>query len=81
MVNLIESTCSRHTPEETENLEKLHEFLRGLTPFRDHVINVMVAGEPRWWALTGKPLLNTHGQLTGWRGVGSDITHGHRTRI
>lgn len=81
MVNLIESTCSRHTPEETESLEKLREFLRGITPFRDHVVNVMVAGEPRCWALTGKPLLNAHGQLTGWRGVGSDITHGHRTRI
>lgn len=43
-------------------------------PFRDVDICVTVAGEPRWWTLTAKPLFADNGQFLGWRGVGSDIT-------
>ncbi|WP_296572323.1 EAL domain-containing protein [Phreatobacter sp.] len=43
-------------------------------PFRDLDIQVEIAGEPRWWSLTAKPLADESGWHVGWRGVGSDIT-------
>ncbi len=43
-------------------------------PFRDLDIQVEIAGEPRWWSLTAKPLFDETGWHLGWRGVGSDIT-------
>jgi diguanylate cyclase (GGDEF)-like protein/PAS domain S-box-containing protein len=43
-------------------------------PFRDLDIQVEIAGEPRWWSLTAKPLVDESGWHVGWRGVGSDIT-------
>ncbi len=42
--------------------------------FRDLVIPVPVAGETRYWALTGKPVFDKYGEFGGYHGVGSDIT-------
>ena len=43
-------------------------------PFRDVVVPVVIAGEPRWWQLSGTPKLDSAGRFSGYRGVGSDIT-------
>jgi serine phosphatase RsbU (regulator of sigma subunit)/PAS domain-containing protein len=42
--------------------------------FRDIVVPIELAGELGWWSLSGKPLTDAAGTITGWRGVGSDIT-------
>jgi diguanylate cyclase (GGDEF)-like protein/PAS domain S-box-containing protein len=42
--------------------------------FRDCLLPVKVAGETRWWSLTGKALFDTDGRLSGYRGVASDVT-------
>ena len=41
--------------------------------FRNLVVPVDL-GKPRWWSLSGKPIRDSEGRITGWRGVGSDIT-------
>jgi diguanylate cyclase (GGDEF)-like protein len=42
-------------------------------PFRNLVVE-MRGATPRWWSLTARPILGEDGEITGWRGVGSDIT-------
>lgn len=41
------------------------------TAFRDIAVPTM---DGRWWSLSGKPVMDSRGNCTGWRGVGSDIT-------
>jgi diguanylate cyclase (GGDEF)-like protein len=41
-------------------------------PFRDLAIPAIQSG--RWWSLSGKPIRTPSGEISGWRGVGSDIT-------
>ncbi len=48
--------------------------------FRNLVVPVEV-GKPRWWSLSAKPLKNGQGEVTGWRGVGSDITGVRRQEL
>ncbi|MDE8347488.1 MAG: diguanylate cyclase, partial [Acidocella sp.] len=49
-------------------------------PFRDLVMPVNMAGERRWWSMTGKPVEDLNGNFLGYRGVGSDVTAMHRSR-
>ena len=42
--------------------------------FRDHAVDLMIAGERRQWSITGKPIFDIAGAFQGFRGVGSDIT-------
>lgn len=41
--------------------------------FRDLVLEVDEPGDPIWWSLTGKPILE-NGEFRGFRGVASDVT-------
>jgi len=43
-------------------------------PFRDVLMPMRVKGQPRWWSLTAKPLVNERGVAMGWRGVARDVT-------
>ena len=47
--------------------------------FRDITIPVLVAGETRWWALSGTPKTDSIGQFAGYRGVGRDVTEVRRS--
>jgi diguanylate cyclase (GGDEF)-like protein/PAS domain S-box-containing protein len=42
--------------------------------FRDCLLPVKIAGELRWWSLTGKAVFDSNQRFTGYRGVGSDVT-------
>ena len=55
-------------------LQRLRRAIDERSPFRDLVVPVLVAGEERFWSLTGKPILDKHGRFAGYHGVGSDIT-------
>lgn len=48
-------------------------------PCRDVLLKVEVEGEIRWWSLSGTPKFDHHGELIGYRGVGSDVTERHRS--
>ncbi|GJD96878.1 putative bifunctional diguanylate cyclase/phosphodiesterase [Methylobacterium iners] len=56
------------------DIADLTGFVRNRTPFRDHVVEVAVAGSQRWWRLSGKPIYDKAETFLGFRGVGSDIT-------
>jgi len=59
---------------------KLTRLLAQRSAFRDLVIPVVVGGEERSWALTGKPILDKLGNFVGYHGVGSDITTARRSQ-
>jgi len=59
-------------------LLELGKYFDGCIPFRAHVIPVHVDGNNFWWSLTAKPLFDSRGELTGWRGIGSDVTEARR---
>ncbi len=61
-------------PQGDRAIAQLQQRLTARTPFRELVVPVMIAGEPRWWALSGKPVINSRGEFTGFRGVGADVT-------
>ncbi len=61
-------------PRPDSALERLHRAIAERSPFRDLVVPVLVAGEERFWSLTGKPILDKNGRFAGYHGVGSDIT-------
>jgi diguanylate cyclase (GGDEF)-like protein/PAS domain S-box-containing protein len=42
--------------------------------FRDCLLPVKIAGEVRWWSLTGKAVFDSNRRFSGYRGVGSDVT-------
>jgi len=48
-------------------------------PFRDITVPVAVAGETRWWALSGTPKSDGFGGFAGYRGVGRDVTEVRRS--
>ena len=47
------------------------------TEFRDLALPVLDGR--RWWSMSGQPVFDGHGELTGWRGVGSDISNARLT--
>lgn len=56
------------------HLAALRRHIDARTPFRDLAFVVQVKGQPRWWSITAKPLVDTHGRYDGWRGVAADVT-------
>ena len=42
--------------------------------FRDLVVPMRIAGEDRWWSMSGRPSLDEDGKFLGYRGVVADIT-------
>ncbi|MBB3763430.1 putative bifunctional diguanylate cyclase/phosphodiesterase [Sphingomicrobium lutaoense] len=58
--------------ELSSGMRTLFDHLRTGQPFRD--IAVPAVANDRWWSLSGRPTRDEDGQITGWRGVGSDIT-------
>ncbi len=47
--------------------------------FRDITVPVAVAGETRWWSLSGTPKNDAAGNFAGFRGVGRDVTEVRRS--
>ena len=66
--------------EQGRTLRAFEALLRGAAPFRDFVLPVLVAGETRWWALSGSPKFDEAGRFAGYRGVGRDITEVKRSQ-
>ncbi|NRT55251.1 putative bifunctional diguanylate cyclase/phosphodiesterase [Sphaerotilus uruguayifluvii] len=69
------SELQKDLPEaDRESAGQLHERLTEGQPFRDVMLPMIVAGQPRWWSMTAKPLVNERGGAVGWRGVARDVT-------
>ncbi len=52
----------------------LHERMARLEPFRDLEFQVQSLGSPRWLSISGRPRKNVHGAVSGYEGVGRDVT-------
>ena len=48
--------------------------LQARSAFANIVVPVDVAGQPRWWSLTGRPTFDRFKNFVGFRGVGADVT-------
>ncbi len=48
--------------------------LQARAAFANIVVPVDVAGQPRWWSLTGRPTFDRFNNFIGFRGVGADVT-------
>ncbi len=44
------------------------------TAFQHQHVYIIAGREPRWFALTGRPIIDAAGCFAGYRGVGSDLT-------
>ncbi len=60
----------------SRSMRQLFDALANGTAFRE--IAVPVRGGRAWWIFSGQPLLGPEGRITGWRGVGSDVTRSRR---
>jgi len=78
MVELMVVDRSRQTIEDEEDLSSLAAAFAGSNAFRDLEVPVQGATQYRRWRLSGKPVYDEAATLTGWRGVGSDITEVQR---
>lgn len=56
------------------SLHDLAELLKHRENFSNQLVEVSIKGEPRWWELSGTPMLDERGKFIGFRGVGSDVT-------
>ena len=59
-------------------IRALSERLTRRESFRDLVVPLTIAGEARWWSLSGTPHRDDRGEWIGFRGVGTDVTERHR---
>ncbi len=54
--------------------EPVIQQLQARSAFANLVVPVDVAGQPRWWSLTGRPTFDRFNTFVGFRGVGADVT-------
>ncbi len=63
-----------------ENEERTLGFsLSSRTPFKELTVQAAVAGEERWWSISGHPISNELGNFQGFRGSGTDLTDKKRS--
>lgn len=67
-----------HLAVHGSELRKLYTALREGAAFRDLQLPVTIGEAPRWWSISGKPILDGQGTLTGYRGFASDVTEAHK---
>ena len=57
-----------------QSLRTLRDQLKRQENLSNHVAEVWIAGERRFWEFSGTPLFDEEGRYQGFRGVGSDVT-------
>ncbi|MBB6124188.1 EAL domain-containing protein [Sphingobium subterraneum] len=54
--------------------------LSARSSFSDVAVRVAVSDDERWWAISGRPIINEYGQFQGFRGSGADLTEMRRSQ-
>jgi PAS domain S-box-containing protein len=57
-----------------EGWAAMHERMARRAPFRDLEFQVQTPRQTRWLSISGRPRLDMHGGLSGYEGVGRDVT-------
>ncbi|TMM49109.1 EAL domain-containing protein [Qipengyuania marisflavi] len=57
-----------------QSLHELADKIKRKENFSNLMVRVTIAGEHRWWELSGTPIMDEDGVYQGFRGVGSDVT-------
>lgn len=57
----------------------IRDLFRERSPFRNLSLTVKVEDETRWWAITGRPVVDDGARFRGYRGIGSDVTEVRRS--
>lgn len=60
--------------EGASELAQLKEALKTNSEINNLRLPVLAKGETRWWRISAKPVFDTTGTFTGYRGVASDVT-------
>jgi two-component system, sensor histidine kinase len=68
--SLIGGEHEYRSPELTDILKRV--AMRAA--FRDITLPIEIAGRPRYWLLSAKPVFDTAGEFVGYHGVGADVT-------
>src|SRR3546814_13568860 len=50
------------------------DLLMRQSKFDELPLRAAVEGETRWWAISGRPQVDTGGRFAGYRGIGAEIT-------
>ena len=80
LVELLGGDVAEEAVPPDRAVAALRQRIEARLPFRELVVPVRLGVERRWWAMTGKPLFDSEGHFTGYRGVGADVTAAHRSR-
>ena len=64
-----------------EGERTLGYHLSARSPFHDIAVRAAISGsDERWWAVSGRPIINEYGHFQGFRGSGSDLTEMKRSQ-
>ncbi|TDK35014.1 GGDEF and EAL domain-containing protein [Rhizobium deserti] len=64
----------RLQPHNEQAVTGLLDKMRESRSFRDHIVPITVDGAPRWFAISGRPILSNDNHPLGFRGVMSDVS-------
>lgn len=64
----------------TEGDRTLGFHLSSRSPFVDIAVRVAITSDERWWAISGRPIINDYSQFQGYRGSGADLTEMKRSQ-
>ena len=75
LVNLFSADQDK---EEGDRTLSFHLSMR--TAFQELPLRAAIEGEERWWALSGRPILDGNDRFLGFRGSGTDLTERRRSQ-
>lgn len=67
-----------HSGDEGERTLSFH--LSARSSFSELAIRAAIAGEERWWSLSGRPIYDSFNNFVGFRGSGTDLTERKRSQ-
>lgn len=71
---LVEFMGDKAVPGNAEAVATLWEHVSRSNSFRDVIVPGAIGGSPRWWTVSGRPILDKAGLVIGYRGVMGDVT-------
>lgn len=74
----VDSACP--TMRRLNGFGALRHQLESRESFRDFEINIVKDGKPGVWSLSARPVYDSDGNFTGYRGVGRDVTAAQEAR-